>query len=124
MDVDGQTLLDFRLHSEGSNAKPCWGIAFCHKSDMSKAVDMVNRPTQIDIEFPDKKVYTFGIRPSFWEAKRPCKEFVDAQVTGGTKPIKSLAIDTLGYNVCTKSKCVIKVQVVRHNQLLRIVYFK
>jgi len=124
-------MLEFRLHSEGSNKNPLWGIAFRHKNDVIKAIDseMDKRPHQIDIEFPDGKAYTFGIRPSFWNG---CYEFVDAQVRDKVsgkylrklKPIKSLAIDTLGYSTQKKGNCIIQVQVVKRNQLLRIATFK
>ncbi len=124
-------MLNFRLHSEGSNKNPVWGIAFRHKTDVIKAIDneMNKRPSQIDVEFPDGKIYTFGIRPSFWNG---CCEFVDAQVRDKVsgkplrkvKPIKSLAIDTLGYGIETKGECIIQVQVVKRNQLLRIATFK
>lgn len=124
MNVSGRTLLDFRLDSEGSNKSPYWGIAFRHRADVPKAVNVINRPTEIEIEFPDKEIYTFGIRPCFWRDRNPCLEFVDARVKGGARPIRSLAVGTLGYNVSTKGKCVIKVEVVRHNELLRIVTFK
>jgi len=124
MNVSCRTLLDFRLHSEGSNKNPCWGIAFRHKADVAKAVNVINKPTQIDIEFPDKGVYTFGIRRCFWRVPKPCLEFVDARVKGGARPIRSWAISTLGYNVSTKRRCVIKVEVVIHSQLLHIVIFK
>jgi len=124
-------MLKFRLHSEGSNQNPLWGIAFRHKNDVSKAIDteINKRPSQIDIKFPNRKIYTFGIRPSFWNG---CYEFVDAQVRSKAsgkllrkiKPIKSLAINTLGYDIKTKGKCIIRIQVVKRNQLLRIVTFK
>ena len=125
------TVLEFRLYSEGSNKNPLWGMAFRHKDDINKALDceIDKRPSQIDIEFPDGKIFTFGIRPSFWNR---CHEFVDAQVkdklTGRflrkIKPIKYLAVDKLKYNVTTKGKCIIQVRVVERNKLLRIVTFK
>lgn len=124
MNVRSQTLLDFRLHSEGSNKYPCWGIAFRHKADVPKALNVTGRPTEIRIEFPDKKIYTFGIRASFWGRPNSCHEFVDAQVKGGGRPIRSHAVDTLGYSIATKNMCVIKVEVVRYNEYLRIVTFK
>lgn len=124
-------MLEFRLHSEGSNKNPVWAIAFRHKEDVNKVIDYVvdNRPSQIDIEFPDGKIFTFGIRPSFWKG---CYEFVDAQVidksTGEllktVKPIKSLAIEKLGYDISTKGKCIIQIQVVKKSQLLRIISFE
>ena len=118
---EGIYMLEFRLHSEGNNKKPLWGIAFRHRNDVTKAIDKNNKPSQIDIEFPDGKIYSFGFRSCFWNG---CYEFVDAQVRGKVKPIKSLAIDTLGYNIKTKGKCIIQVQVVKHNQLLHIVTFE
>ena len=124
-------MLDFRLHSEGSNENPVWGIAFRHKVDVTKAIDneMNKRPSKIDVEFPDGKIYTFGIRRCFWKG---CYEFVDAQVRDKVSgkplrkvnPIKSLAIDTLGYGIETKGECIIRVQVVKRNQLLRVATFK
>lgn len=124
MNIRGQILLDFRLHSEGSNKNPLWGIAFRHKADVPAAVDIINRPSEIEIEFPDKKIYKFGIRPCFWKDRNPCLEFVDARVKEGTSPIRDLAIGSLGYGVSTKGKCVIKVEVVRRNKRLRIVTFR
>ena len=118
---EGIYMLEFRLHSEGSNKKPLWGIAFKDSNDVTKAIDKNNKPSQIDIEFPDGKIYSFGFRSCFWNG---CYEFVDAKVRGKVKPIKSLAIDTLGYNIKTKGKCIIQVQVVKQNQLLRIVTFE
>lgn len=124
-------MLEFRLHSEGSNKNPVWAIAFRHKEDINKAIDCETdkRPSQIDIEFPDGKVFTFGIRSSFWKG---CYEFGDAQVrdksTGKllktVKPIKSLAIEKLRYDIATKGKCIIQIQVVKRNQLLRITSFE
>lgn len=66
---------------------------------------------------------------SFWNG---CYEFVDARVinkkTGvllkTIKPIKSFAIDKLGYDIKTKGACAISIEVVRKNQLLRIISFK
>lgn len=123
-------MIEFRLHSEGSNQNPLWGIAFKHKNDLVKAIDIERekRPSQIDIKFPDGKVFTFGLRPSFWKG---CYEFVDAKVidksTGQlfkkVKPIRELAIDELGYNVHTRSNCKIQIEVVRKNEFLRIVTF-
>lgn len=124
-------MLEFRLHSEGSNKNPLWGIAFRHKYDVNKAVDFEidRRPSQIGIEFPNGEIFTFGIRPSFWNE---CYEFVDAQVSDKStgellrniKPIKSLAVDKLKYDVSTKEKCIIQIQVVEKNKLLKIVTFK
>lgn len=126
-------ILEFRLHSEGSNKNPLWGIAFRHKDDVKKALDceIDKRPSQIDIEFPNGEIFTFGIRSCFWSRNR-CYEFVDAQVkdklTGKLirkiNPIKSLAIHKLKYDVNTKGKCIIQVQVVEKNKLLRIVKFE
>ncbi|MFX0135598.1 MAG: hypothetical protein ACFFDN_18275 [Candidatus Hodarchaeota archaeon] len=109
-------MLEFRLYSEGSNKNPLWGLAFRHKYDVHKAIDseIDKRPSQIDIEFPDGTIFTFGIIPSFWNE---CYEFVDAQVkdklTGkrlrAVKPIKSLAIDKLGYDIKTKGECYIQI---------------
>jgi len=129
--MNGFGMIEFRLHSEGSNENPIWGIAFRHRNDVAKALDneINKRPSQIDIEFPDGKTYTFGIRPSFWNG---CYEFVDAQVRDKesgrllreVKPTKSSAIDTLRYNTHTKGNCIIHVQVVERNQLLRILTLK
>ena len=113
----------FRLHSEGSNAHPQWGIAFRHADDVPKILDtdLDRRPTTIQIEFPDSRVYTFGIRPSFWNG---CHELVDSQVLEGTKPVRMYATDHLGYSVKTKGHCVIEVQLVKRNELLKIVRFE
>lgn len=118
-------LIEFRLNSEGSNDRPNWGIAFKHEEDIPKALDLDERPSQIDVEFPDGRVITFGIRPSFW---RGCHEFVDAQaiekLTGlNVKPIKALAVEKLGYTVESKSKCRIAAEVIEKNRLLRITTF-
>ena len=124
-------MIEFSLFSEGSNMYPCWGIKFTHKNDLTKVLDTDKnkRPSQIDIEIPDGKTYTFGIRPSFWTG---CHEFVDAQVREKSsgrilrniKPIKSLAIDKLGYDIKTKRNCTILAEVVKRNHLLRIVTFE
>lgn len=124
-------MIEFRLHSEGSNKNPLWGIAFRHKIDVINAIDIEKekRPSQIDIEFPNGTIHTFGIRPCFWTG---CYEFVDAQVRDKTtglplktvKPIKSLAIERLGYDVRTKNKCNILIEVVKRNRFLRIVTFE
>jgi hypothetical protein len=128
--VKREDMLEFRLHSEGTNKNPLWGIAFKHKDDVSKTFDceVDKRPYQIDIIFPDGKTYTFGIRPSFWNG---CYEFLDAQVKDKTtgkflrevRPIKILSIDKLGYKIETKNKCMIQIQVVERNKILRIVNF-
>jgi len=119
-------LIEFRLNSEGSNDNPLWGIAFRHKEDLPKALDVDEHPSQIDIEFPDGRSITFGIRPSFWSR---CHEFVDAQATDKLtglkiKPIKAFAVDKLGYNVKTKAKCVINVEVIERNHHLKIITFR
>jgi DNA polymerase elongation subunit (family B) len=118
-------MIEFRLNSEGSNKNPLWGIAFRHKNDLPKALDIDKPPPQIDIEFPDRKIITFGIRPSFWSR---CHEFVDAQaidrLTGlKIKPIRAFAVDKLGYNVETKRKCTISVEVIEKNRFLKIITF-
>ncbi len=119
-------LIEFRLHSEGSNDNPLWGIGFRHKEDLSKILDLDDRPSQIDIEFPDGKIIIFGIRPCFWSG---CHEFVDAQATDRStgldmKPIKALAVDKLGYTVKTKNRCAIEAEVIDRNRLLKIIRFK
>jgi hypothetical protein len=123
--------IEFRLHSEGSNEGPRWGIAFRHKKDLSKVFDPGIHPHQIDIEFPDEKCYTFGIRPSFWTVRRgrPCLEFVDAQAIDSKTsekrcPVKELAIDKLGYDVDMKNRCNILVEVIEKNSFLKIVKFE
>lgn len=118
-------MIEFRLNSEGSNKNPLWGIAFRHKKDLPKALDVDKPPSQIDIEFPDGKIITFGIRPCFWSR---CHEFVDAQATDKLtglkiKPIKAFAVDKLEYNVETKRKCTINVEVIEKNRLLKIITF-
>jgi hypothetical protein len=118
-------MIEFRLNSEGSNKNPLWGIAFRHKEDLPKALDVDRPPSQIEIEFPDGKTITFGIRASFWSR---CHEFVDAQaidkLTGlKIKPIKALAIDKLGYSVETKRRCNIILEVIKRNCLLKIITF-
>lgn len=121
-------MIEFRLHSEGSKKKPLWGLAFKHRVDVTKAIDFDKHPSQIDIKFPDGQIITFGIRPSFWKG---CYEFVDAQVkdkcTGLSlkrmKPVKSIAVDKLKYDVKTKQKCVIMIQIIEKNRLLKIVKF-
>jgi hypothetical protein len=80
----------------------------------------------IDIEFPGGKIITFGISTSFWSG---CHEFVDAKATDKltglkTQPICALAIDKLGYNVETKAKCEIIIEVIEKNRLLKIITFK
>lgn len=122
-------IIEFSLFSEGSNIYPCWGIKFKHKNEVTKLCDMDKRPDSIDITFPDGKTYTFRIRPSFWNG---CHEFVDAQVqekstgklTRKVKPIKSLAIDELGYSIKTKNNCTIHAEVVKRNKLLQITKFE
>jgi hypothetical protein len=81
-------VIEFRLNSEGSNKSPCWGIAFRHARDVSRFLDTdpAHRPSSIEIEFPDGKLYSFGIRDSFWNG---CHEFVDARVAGGLRPVRS-----------------------------------
>lgn len=118
-----QILLNFRLFSEGSNEKPCWGIAFRRRQDIDLALDtsLENRPRSIQIEFPDGVNYIFGIRKGFWNK---CPEFVDAQETTRSYPVTSWAIDKLGYTVSNKSDCSIVVEVVRWNQLLKIIKFQ
>jgi hypothetical protein len=101
------------------------GIAFRKKEDIPRALDVNNRPSQIDIEFSDGKIITFGIRPCFWGC---CPEFVDAQAidrsTGlNIKPIKAFAVDKLGYSVETKRKCKISAEVIEKNRLLKIITF-
>jgi hypothetical protein len=93
-------LLDFRLHYEGNNRNPNWGIAFRHDNDVSLAIDddPARRPGQIAMEFPNGALYIFHIRESFWpkpSGKRPCREFVDAAETTKTYPVKRWAIDGL-----------------------------
>lgn len=116
-------VFEFRLHSEGSNSYPQWGIALRHADDVAKIVDidLDKRPTTIQIEFPDSRTYTFGIRPSFWNG---CHELVDSQVLEGTKPVKAYAIDRLGYSAETKGDCVVEVELVKRNELLKIVKFE
>ena len=116
-------VFEFRLHSEGSNMRPQWGIALRHADDVPEIFDTDpdKRPTTVQIEFPDSRVHTFGIRPSFWDG---CHEFVDSQVLEGTKPVKAYAIDHLGYSVKTKGDCVIEVELVKRNELLKIAKFE
>jgi hypothetical protein len=116
-------VLEFRLHSEGSNKRPQWGIAFRHRADVPKVfdTDRDKRPVSIRVRFPDSKVYTFGIRPSFWNG---CYELVDSQVHEGTRPVKDFALDRLRYSVKTKGRCVIEAQVVKRNGLLNITKFR
>jgi|GEM_PF-938497 len=123
-------VIEFRLYYEGSKERPRWGIAF-KKKDLTKIFDHGVRPLHIDLEFPDKKRYTFGIRPSFWTIRRgrPCLEFVDARAidskTGEKRcPVKELAIDRLGYDVDTKNRCDVLVEVIEKNCLLKIVKFE
>lgn len=118
-------VIGFRLHYEGSKEKPLWGIAFRRKEDLPKALHMDKHASQIDIEFPDGKIVTFGIRPGFWSR---CHEFVDAQATDKLtglkiKPIKAFAVDKLGYDVETKGKCVINVEVIEKDRHLKIIAF-
>lgn len=118
-------LIEFRLHSEGSNESPSWGIAFKHNKDLPKAFDVDKRPSVIDVEFPDGKLITFGIRLRFWGM---CHELVDARATDkltglAVKPIRELAIEKLGYSVETKGKCTIRAEVVEKNRLLKITTF-
>ena len=90
-------LIEFRLYYEGSKKNPRWGIAL-KEADIPRVLDVDKRPSQIDIEFSDGKIITFGIRPSFWSG---CREFVDAQATDKltglrVKPIKAFAVEKLG----------------------------
>lgn len=117
--MEGRMNMEFRLHSEGTNKNPCWGIAFRDRmNDPQQAIDFQNRPSQMEILLFLGPKYAFGIRPSFWNSN--CFEFVDAQVQGGCKPIRDLFIHKLGFNVRTKSQCNIIVDVVVFNKLLRI----
>jgi hypothetical protein len=115
--------LEFRLHSEGSNKHPHWGIAFRHQVDVPTVFDTDprRRPKSIQVEFPNSEVYTFGIRPSFWNK---CHELVDSRVCEHTKPAKVFAVDGLRYSVKTKGKCIIEAEVVKRNKLLRITRFE
>ena len=118
-------VIEFGLQYEVSKEKPSWRIAFKDKKDISKALDDPKHPSQIDIEFPDGKVITFGIRPSFWGT---CHEFADTRakdkLTGSKiKPIKAFAVDKLGYNVKTNRNCKISVEVIEKNRLLKIITF-
>src|SRR2546428_214333 len=116
-------LIEFRLHSEGSNKNPNWGIAFRHAGDVPHLLDTLpaTRPNSIEIEFPDGSVFDFRIRPSFWTG---CHEFVDAQVIGGGRPVLSWAVLGKGYSVSTKGRCEIVGVVVKRNRRLRLVVFK
>jgi hypothetical protein len=82
--------------------------------------DPPHRPSSIEIEFPDGKSYSFGIRDCFW---RTCHEFVDARVAGGQRPVWSWAVVGKGYTVAKKSQCRIQGVVVQRNVRLKLVVF-
>ena len=112
-----EKLIEFRLHSEGSNNNPVWGIAFRHKRDVKKFIDFTNRPQSIYIQFFNR-IYEFGIRPSFWDG---CYEFVDAQEKTNAYPIRELFINKLGFNLNNKNCCHILSKVEEFNKKLKII---
>ena len=118
----GTAPLRFRLHSEGNNLRPYWGIAFRRSADVQRAIDMRrgHRPATISIEFPNGVTYKFGIRNSSWNG---CYEIVDAKEITKSRPIYNSAIVGLGYSVATKGACNIEIQVIKHNFILRITKF-
>ena len=118
-----EDVIEFRLHSEGSNGHPSWGIAFRHKSDVKRLLDLepAKRPVAIDIEFPDGSLYKFVIRPCFWTG---CLEFVDARVVGGAHPVRTWAVNRLGYAVGTKRNCRIAGTVTKRNGKLKLLVFQ
>ena len=121
--LSGDKSIEFRLYSEGSNKRPRWGIAFRHHRDISRLLDADphERPTNMEIQFPDGAIYIFGICDSFWTS---CHEFVDSQAIGEVRPVESWAIHRLGYDVTTKRKCRIIGIVVERNRRLKLVNFQ
>lgn len=116
-------VIEFSLFSEGSNKSPRWGIKFRHAPDVSRLVDTdpAHRPSSIEIEFADGRSYSFGIRDCFWNH---CREFVDADVAEGLRPVRSWAVLGRGYTVSNKRRCQIEGLVVQRNVRLKLVVFR